>query len=77
MPKTCSSSPIPMATSCSGINPAPATYYAKARYFDAAGQTKEAIAEIDKALAAAKPDTSPALIDELKNVRKTLSEKKG
>lgn len=59
------------------INPAPATYYAKARYFDAAGQTKAAIAEIDKALAAAKPDTSPALIDELKNVRKTLSEKKG
>ena len=59
------------------INPAPATYYAKARYFDAAGKTKEAIAEIDKALAAAKPDTSPALIDELKNVRKTLSEKKG
>jgi hypothetical protein len=59
------------------INPAPATYYAKARYFDAAGKPKEAIAEIDKALAAAKPDTSPALIDELKNVRKTLSEKKG
>ncbi len=59
------------------ISPTPPVYYAKARYFDAAGKTKEAIAEIDKAIAAAKPDTSPALLDELKNVRKTLSEKKG
>ncbi|MEP6470633.1 MAG: DUF2911 domain-containing protein [Acidobacteriota bacterium] len=59
------------------ISSTPATHYAKARYFDAAGKTKEAIAEIDKALAAAKPDTSPALLDELRNVRKTLSEKKG
>ena len=59
------------------ISPTPPVYYAKARYFDAAGKTKEAIAEIDKAIAAAKPDTSPALLDELRNVRKTLSEKKG
>jgi hypothetical protein len=58
------------------INPTPPTYYAKARYFDAAGKTKEAIAELDKALAAAKPDTSPALLDEIRNVRKTLAEKK-
>ena len=57
------------------ISPTPAVYYAKARYFDAAGKPKEAVAMIDKALAAAKPDTSPALIDELKNVRKTYSEK--
>jgi hypothetical protein len=30
---------------------------------------------IDKALAAAKPDTPAPLIDELKNVRKTYAEK--
>jgi Protein of unknown function (DUF2911) len=58
------------------INPTPPTYYAKARYFDAAGKTKEAIAELDKALAAAKPDTSAALLDEIRNVRKNWSEKK-
>jgi hypothetical protein len=58
------------------ISPTPAVYYGKARYFDAAGKPKEAIAMIDKALAAAKPDTSPALIDELKNVRKSYSEEK-
>jgi DUF2911 family protein len=58
------------------ISPTPAVYYGKARYFDAAGKPKEAIAMIDKAIAAAKPDTSPALLDELRNVRKTLAEKK-
>lgn len=58
------------------INPAPPVYYAKARYYDAAGKTREAIAEIDKALAAAKPDTPAPLVEELKNVRKTWSEKK-
>jgi hypothetical protein len=58
------------------ISPTPPVYYAKARYFDAAGKTKEAIAELDKALAAAKPDTSPALLEELRNVRKTMAEKK-
>ncbi len=58
------------------ISPTPPTYYAKARYFDAAGKTKEAIAELDKALAAAKPDTPPALLDEIRNVKKTWSEKK-
>jgi len=58
------------------ISPTPQTYYAKARYFDAAGKTKEAIAELDKALAAAKPDTPPALLDEIRNVKKTLAEKK-
>src|SRR5512132_4207818 len=31
------------------IRPAPQTYYAKARYFDAAGKTREAIAELDRA----------------------------
>jgi hypothetical protein len=58
------------------ISPTPQTYYAKARYFDAAGKTREAIAELDKALAAAKPDTPPALLDEIRNVKKTLAEKK-
>jgi DUF2911 family protein len=58
------------------ISPTPQTHYAKARYFDAAGKTKEAIAELDKALAAAKPDTSAALLDEIRNVKKTWSEKK-
>jgi hypothetical protein len=58
------------------ISPTPPTYYAKARYFDAAGKTREAIAELDKALAAAKPDTPPALLDEIRNVKKTLAEKK-
>jgi len=58
------------------ISPTPQTYYAKARYFDAAGKTSEAIAELDKALAAAKPDTPPALLDEIRNVKKTLAEKK-
>ena len=58
------------------ISPTPQTYYAKARYYDAAGRTKEAIAELDKALAAAKPDTSAALLDEIRNVRKNWSEKK-
>jgi hypothetical protein len=58
------------------ISPTPQTYYAKARYFDAAGKSREAIAELDKALAAAKPDTPPALLDEIRNVKKTLAEKK-
>ncbi|HVE65779.1 MAG TPA: DUF2911 domain-containing protein [Thermoanaerobaculia bacterium] len=58
------------------ISPTPPVYYGKARYFEALGKTREAIAEIDKALAAAKPDTSAALLEELKNVRKTWSEKK-
>lgn len=58
------------------ISPTPPVYYAKARYYDAAGKTREAIAEIDKALAAAKPDTPAPLLEELRNVRKTLSEKK-
>ena len=58
------------------ISPTPAVYYGKARYFEAVGKTAEAIAEIDKALAAAKPDTSPALLEELRNVRKTWSDKK-
>lgn len=58
------------------ISPTPAVYYGKARYFDALGKTREAIAELDKALAAAKPDTPAPLVEELKNVRKTWSEKK-
>ncbi|HEV8608519.1 MAG TPA: DUF2911 domain-containing protein [Thermoanaerobaculia bacterium] len=58
------------------ISPTPQTHYAKARYFDAAGKTKEAIAELDKALAAAKPDSNAALLDEIRNVKKTWSEKK-
>jgi hypothetical protein len=58
------------------ISPTPQTHYAKARYFDAAGKTKEAIAELDKALAAAKPDSNAALLDEIRNVRKNWSEKK-
>jgi hypothetical protein len=58
------------------ISPTPQTHYAKARCFDAAGKAKEAIAELDKALAAAKPDSNAALLDEIRNVRKNWSEKK-
>ena len=58
------------------LRPTPQTYYAKARYFDAAGKPKEAIAELDKALAAARPDTPATLVDEIRNVRKNWSEKK-
>jgi Protein of unknown function (DUF2911) len=58
------------------ISPSPQTYYAKARYFDAAGKSREAIAELDKALAAARTDTPAALVDEIRNVKKTWSEKK-
>jgi tetratricopeptide (TPR) repeat protein len=59
------------------ISPIPQTYYAKARLFDATGKTREAIAELDKALAAAKPDTSAALLEEIRNVKKIWTEKKG
>jgi Protein of unknown function (DUF2911) len=58
------------------ISPTPQTHYAKARYFDAAGKSREAIAELDRALAAAKADTPSALVDEIRNVKKTWSEKK-
>jgi Protein of unknown function (DUF2911) len=58
------------------ISPTPQTYYAKARYFDAAGKTREAIAELDRALAAAKPDTNPTILEEIRNVRKNWSERK-
>lgn len=58
------------------ISATPQTHYAKARYYDALGKTKEAIAELDKALAAAKPDSNAALLEEIRNVRKTWSEKK-
>ena len=58
------------------ISPTPQTHYAKARYYDAAGKTREAIAELDKALAAAKTDTNAALLEEIRNVKKTWSEKK-
>ena len=58
------------------ISPTPAVYYGKARYYEALGKTREAIAELDKALAATKPDTPAPLVEELKNVRKTWSEKK-
>jgi Protein of unknown function (DUF2911) len=58
------------------ISPTPQTHYAKARYYDAAGKTKEAIAELDKALAAAKPDTNAALLEEIRNVKKNWSERK-
>jgi Protein of unknown function (DUF2911) len=57
------------------ISPTPQTYYAKARWFDASGRTKEAIAELDKALAAAKPDSNAALLDEIRNVRKTWGQR--
>jgi hypothetical protein len=58
------------------ISPTPQTHYAKARYFDAAGKKDEAIAELDKALAAAKPDSNATLLEEIRNVKKTWSEKK-
>lgn len=59
------------------ISPTPQTHYAKARYFDAAGKPKEGIAELDKALAAVKPETPAALVEEIRNVRKAWAEKKG
>ena len=58
------------------ISPTPQTHYAKARYLEAAGKTGAAIAELDRALAAAKPDSSAALLEEIRNVKKTWSEKK-
>jgi Protein of unknown function (DUF2911) len=58
------------------ISPTPQTHYAKARYFDAAGKTREAIAELDRALAAAKADSNAALLEEIRNVKKTWSERK-
>jgi len=58
------------------ISPTPQTHYAKARYFEAAGKTGAAIAELDKALAAAKPDSNAALLEEIRKVKKTGSEKK-
>ncbi|HEX9149944.1 MAG TPA: DUF2911 domain-containing protein, partial [Thermoanaerobaculia bacterium] len=58
------------------ISPTPQTHYAKARYFDAAGKSREAIAELDRALAAAKADTPSTLVDEIRNVKRTWSEKK-
>jgi hypothetical protein len=58
------------------ISPTPQTHYAKARYFDAAGKKAEAISELDKALAAAKPDSNATLLEEIRNVKKTWSEKK-
>ncbi len=58
------------------ISPTPQTHYAKARLLDVQGKTREAIAELDKALAAASPETPATLLDEIRNVRKTWSEKK-
>jgi len=58
------------------IRPMPQTHYAKARLLEATGKTREAIAELDKAVAAASPETSPALLEEIRNVKKTWSEKK-
>jgi hypothetical protein len=58
------------------ISPTPQTHYAKARYLEAAGKTGEAIAELDKALAAATSQTSAALLEEIRNVQRTWREKK-
>ncbi len=58
------------------ISPTPQTHYAKARFLDAQGKTAEAIAELDRALAAATPTTPAALVEEIRNVKKTWSEKK-
>jgi hypothetical protein len=58
------------------IRPMPQTHYAKARLLEATGKMREAIAELDKAVAAASPETSPALLEEIRNVKKTWSEKK-
>jgi hypothetical protein len=58
------------------ISPTPQTHYARARLLEATGKTREAIAELDKALAAASPETSPALLEEIRNAKKTWSEKK-
>ena len=58
------------------ISPTPQTHYAKARFLDAQGKTAEAIAELDRALAAATPTTPAPLVEEIRNVRKTWSEKK-
>jgi hypothetical protein len=58
------------------ISPTPQTHYARARLLEATGKTREAIAELDKALAAASSETSPALLEEIRNAKKTWSEKK-
>lgn len=58
------------------IKRTPQGHYGKARLLQANGKTKEAIAELDKALAAAAPDTSAALLDEIRATKKTWSEKK-
>jgi hypothetical protein len=58
------------------IRPMPQTHYARARLLEATGKMREAIAELDKAVAAASPETSPALLEEIRNVKKTWSEKK-
>jgi hypothetical protein len=58
------------------ISPTPQTHYAKARYLEAAGKTGEAIAELDRALAAAKPDSNAALLEEIRSVKKAWNEKK-
>jgi hypothetical protein len=58
------------------ISPTPQTHYAKARLLDAQGKTGEAIAELDRALAAATSQTPAALVEEIRNAKKTWSEKK-
>lgn len=58
------------------IKRTPQVHYAKARLLQANGKTKEAIAELDRALAAAAPDTSATLLEEIRTTKKTWSEKK-
>jgi Protein of unknown function (DUF2911) len=58
------------------IKRTPQAHYGKARLLEATGKTKEAIAELDKALAAASADTAVALLDEIRATKKTWSEKK-
>jgi hypothetical protein len=58
------------------IKRTPQAHYGKARLLEATGKTKEAIAELDKALAAAVADTPPALLDEVRATKKTWSAKK-
>ncbi|MGH9369135.1 MAG: DUF2911 domain-containing protein [Thermoanaerobaculia bacterium] len=58
------------------IKRTPQGHYAKARLLEATGKTREAVAELDKALEAAVPDTSPAFLEEIRNTKKTWSERK-
>lgn len=51
-------------------------HFVKANLLNGAGKTKEAAAELDKAIAAAGPDDSADFLNEIRSMKKTWSEKK-